>query len=370
MAWAQSRNLELSKPSFFLTRRGKSDRADPLDQLRTRTSRWQTAPPASQHLLGQVPWVHIGFCLSLSLHITQKCEKVAALVHKLHALSRTTAYDPDVTVRIRLIQTTILPLLDYGSPLHALVTRHETHLINQTEKLIFLSLVGVVKGVPNHVTLAHEFGLVPWQIRWQKQALRFGLSTLANTRSSAHDLLRTLCIEVRSDSNLTNVQLTRSKSTSERRSLAVQADAKKHGAGTLLHPSDAACIADGRSSFAVSPLRVLARALDYPDLEVFVPYPLGPSSILRMPFTFRTERRLSNRTDTTQSIVNSCEAISSFTLMGRRRRLLPPRGWVQRPSCERITRKWNGEPLLDLTQPSGLSSKQNSLLSSSPSRPA
>ncbi len=77
-----------------------------------------------------------------------------------------------------MIRSLVLPVLDYAAVLHPLVTHTEAAPINRVEKRAFLFILGlnVTNSLPSCHSIAHELGLLMWQLRWQKQAISYGLN--------------------------------------------------------------------------------------------------------------------------------------------------------------------------------------------------
>ena len=112
--------------------------------------------------------------LSMKIFIEKKCDKVAVAVGSIRRALKE-AGPADVSLRLRLAQSLILPILDYCAEVHPSTTREMATLTLKAERSIWLLVAGVQMNVfmPNGLAMAWEMGQHGHIFRWRRVSLTF-----------------------------------------------------------------------------------------------------------------------------------------------------------------------------------------------------
>ena len=246
--WAAERLLLLDKPSFLITVSEDDPPAEGSLRLRLPDGDWIQPNPNGLSFLG----ITITSNLSLQTFVTTKSYKAKRKAELLQICCRESSYTPDTLVRVKMVQTILLPILDYAAALHPHLTATSGKEVDVAEKSIFLFGVGAYhwRRTPSSRSLAHELGLLTWQPRWLRRLTKFGLTALANDHIPGHSLLRSLAQE----------QL-----AAQPASFDASADIQARIANSFRHLERRQ---SNRWHTDMSPLLLIAKGLPLPDLEV------------------------------------------------------------------------------------------------------
>jgi len=299
--WCEERGLHLDKPSYLLATASASELAtsgdgltsatdtmaalepsladhgslDPLRELLPSTSSSAGVPQdtLSLHLRdgarldpsrGSIRFLgmDVGPLLNSFDHIRRKCSAARSLAQRLRWVMRNVGAIP-LTTRLKVAKMYILPILDYGSPLHPRMRRSDEAQVSQADKdiLSFVLNIPSTSSFPSALALSHELGQFSTLTRWRLQSLLFGIRILQHPshRSSinARDLFGTI-------------------NTLRQTAAGRASEEKLYGTGNLVTLPAAETRRSLLHGPKIGPLRLAARSIPYYPLEQIPTQPSSP----------------------------------------------------------------------------------------------
>ncbi|CDW99331.1 hypothetical protein [Sporisorium scitamineum] len=198
LRWSDERGLGLDKPSFLITTRSLKRRPPP--DLHITVGDTIVKPSTlTIRLLGVI----INSRLTHTDFVTRKCNQTRYAVNILHRSIREIG-EVDLPIRLRLAKTVLLPILDYASTLHPIVTGAATKDVFKAEKDIWLLVLNMhtFTATPTSITLAFELGQHSHVYRWRYACLLFFARSLATPGHSSTDHARTVLASIGSSTDL------------------------------------------------------------------------------------------------------------------------------------------------------------------------